>query len=139
MRAKINKRAVDALGEGVLWDSELRGFGVRARASRDKFYMLKFRIGGKQRWHTIGRHGSPWTPEEARREAKRLLGELASGRAPGQPRGGATVAEAMEAFIEAHCRHLRSGAHMAAMLRRHVVGRWGTRRIAAIEHADVVA
>ena len=53
--------------------------------------MLKFRVGGKQRWHTIGRHGSPWTPEQARKEARRILGELAIGKNPrGEAR--ATVA-----------------------------------------------
>ena len=31
MRGKITKRAVDAIEDGVLWDPELRGFGVRAR------------------------------------------------------------------------------------------------------------
>ena len=79
MRGKITKRVVDALEDGILWDPELRGFGVRAR-SGNKHYMLKFRAHGKQRWHTIGRHGSPWTAEQARREARRLLGELAAGK-----------------------------------------------------------
>jgi hypothetical protein len=69
MRGKITKRAVDSLEDGVLWDPELRGFGVRVRKPGGKFYVLKFRSGRKQRWHTIGRHGSPWTPEQARKEA----------------------------------------------------------------------
>jgi hypothetical protein len=56
MRGKITKRAVDALEDGILWDPELRGFGVRAR-SGNKHYMLKFRAHGKQRWHTTDRPG----------------------------------------------------------------------------------
>ena len=137
MRAKITKRVVDALEEGIAWDPELRGFGVRARLSGGKYYMLKFRSGGKQRWHTIGRHGSPWTPEQARKEAKRVLGELAAGKAPsGEAR--ATVTDAVDGFIEAHCRHLRSGAQTAFLLRKHTVGRWGGRRVASIGHHDVV-
>lgn len=136
MRGKISKRAVDALDDGILWDTELRGFGVRARTT-GKTYVLKFRIDGKQRWHTIGRHGSPWTPELARREAKRILGEVAVGHAPAVS-GGPTVEEAVEAFVKAHCRYLRSGGHTAAMLRRHVVSRWSTRRLASIGHSAVV-
>jgi integrase len=31
---------------------------------------------GRQRWFTIGKHGSPWTPETARAEARRLLGDV---------------------------------------------------------------
>jgi hypothetical protein len=38
---------------------------------------LKYRIAGEQRWFTIGRHGLPWTPDEAREEAKRLIGDVA--------------------------------------------------------------
>jgi integrase len=138
MRGKITKRAVDALEDGILWDPELRGFGVRARDGGGKFYVLKFRVGGKQRWNTIGRHGSPWTPEEARREARRILGELTVGKSP-TSEARATVADAVNGFIEAHCRHLRSGNQTAYLLRKHVVGRWGGRRIATIGHHDVVA
>jgi Arm DNA-binding domain len=137
MRGKITKRVVDALEDGILWDPELRGFGIRARGGGGKFYVLKFRVGGKQRWNTIGRHGSPWTPEEARKEARRILGELTIGKSPrGEAR--ATVADAIEGFIEAHCRHLRSGNQTAYLLRKHVVGGWGGRRVASIEHRDVV-
>jgi hypothetical protein len=85
--------------------------GVRAR-SGNKHYMLKFRAHGKQRWHTIGRHGSPWTPEQAPKEAKRLLGELATGRAPAD-KAQVTVADAIDGFTEAHCKHLRSGDQTA--------------------------
>ena len=137
MKQKVSKRAVDALADGIMWDPEVRGFGVRARGD-GKFYLLKFRdAGGKQRWHTIGRHGSPWTPETARREAKRLLGEVAAGKAPGAPRGSATVASAVEAFIAAHAIHLRTGDEYAWLLRHHVVSRWGKRRLGAIRRADV--
>ncbi len=37
------------------------------------------RIKGQQRWITIGEHGSPWAPEQARKEAQRLWGEIHSG------------------------------------------------------------
>jgi integrase len=77
-------------------------------------------------------------PEIARKEAKRILGEVAAGKAPRHPRAGTTVTEAVDGFVEAHCRHLRSGAQSAWLLRRHVVGRWGSRRLASIGHGDVV-
>ena len=37
---------------------------------------------GEQRFVTIGRHGAPWTPDQARREAKRLLGLVADEKDP---------------------------------------------------------
>jgi hypothetical protein len=35
---------------------------------------------GRQRFVTIGPHGAPWTPELARKQAKRLLGLVANGK-----------------------------------------------------------
>jgi len=83
---KITKRMVDSLKPGeVVWDSEMRGFGARCQR-RDKTYVLKYRFQGRQRWLSIGRHGSPWTPEKARIEARRLLGMVADGMDPGEAR-----------------------------------------------------
>ena len=42
--------------------------------------------GSPKRRLTIGKHGSPWTPETARIEAKRLLAEVAAGRDPARAR-----------------------------------------------------
>ncbi|HUK58596.1 MAG TPA: integrase arm-type DNA-binding domain-containing protein, partial [Stellaceae bacterium] len=92
MQGKITKRTVDALaadasGETTLWDSDVRGFGARARAGGARTYVLRYRPcgGGRNaplRTFTIGRHGSPWTPDTARAEAKRLLGLVESGADP---------------------------------------------------------
>jgi integrase len=77
---KITKRAVDAIQGGgkevFLWDEELKGFGLRVSALGAKSYVLQYRMGGREspsRRYTIGGHGSPWTPDTARREAVRLL------------------------------------------------------------------
>ena len=56
----------------IVWDGEIKGFGVRCQRSA-KVYFLKVRVNGRQRWLTIGAHGDPWTTEQARREAERLL------------------------------------------------------------------
>src|SRR5260370_38439203 len=65
------------LGE-TIWDASLTGFGARRKQSEAVSYILYYRNHeGRQRWHTIGRHGAPWTPEQARGEAKRLLGDVA--------------------------------------------------------------
>jgi hypothetical protein len=81
MRGKITKRAVDGLrlddaAEAALWDSEVKGFGVRMQKGGTKSYVLHYRAGTGRgaplRKLTIGRHGSPWTPETARGEASVL-------------------------------------------------------------------
>ena len=37
---------------------------------------------GRQRTYTIGKHGSPWSPDTARQEARRVLGEVVKGADP---------------------------------------------------------
>src|SRR5947207_16028795 len=97
MRGKVTKRGVDKLepdgnAEAVLWDTELKGFGIRARSGGSKSYILHYRAGAGRTapLHkiTIGKHGSPWTPDSARAEAKRLLGDVAAGRDPARPATG---------------------------------------------------
>jgi hypothetical protein len=63
--ASITIRAVQALASGdVLWDGghkeAVRGFGVR-RQRDQATYVLKYRVFGRQRFFTIGPHGSPST------------------------------------------------------------------------------
>ena len=70
---RITKRTVDAAvpdagrADRFLWDGEVKGFGLRVKPSGIKSYVLKYRIGSRTRRLTIGKHGSPWTPEEAAR------------------------------------------------------------------------
>jgi len=86
MLGKITKASVDRIGQGqLLWDQSLNGFGAR-RQRRHIFYLLRYRLNGRQRFITIGRHGSPWTPDGARTEARRLLGLVASRTDPANER-----------------------------------------------------
>lgn len=116
MKQKITKRAVDQLSphkrDLFLWDSDVVGFGIRCRRSGAKHYVLKMRTGGRQRWMTIGRHGSPWTPDAARTGALRLLGLKAAGKDPASERdrqkGVITVAELgarfLADYVPQHCK-----------------------------------
>jgi hypothetical protein len=83
MQGKITKTAVDRLEPwSVLWDSEVKGFGVRRHGADARHYLLRYRFGGKQTFRKIGRHGSPFTPDTARAEARRLLGLIVTGVNP---------------------------------------------------------
>jgi len=110
--AKITNREVDRLAPGqVVWDTEVKGFGIRRQTTDAVFYLLRYRLNGKQSFYSIGRHGSPYTPEIARKEAKRLQGQVASGIDPFAEREaqrearkrpeGLTFGEAVEAYITA--------------------------------------
>ena len=56
-----------------IWDAAVAGLRRTPPERRAVAYVLIYRTGeGRQRWHTIGRHGAPWTPETAREEARRV-------------------------------------------------------------------
>jgi len=105
---RLTKRTVDgampaAGGEEFIWDSDLKGFGLRVKPSGVKSYVLKYRIGSRTRRVTIGKHGSPWTPEKARERAGQLLHQVADGRDPGlekaEARRALTVSELADIYL----------------------------------------
>jgi integrase len=103
---RITKRLVDAMQAGqTIWDKDLTGFGVR-RQRRDPFFVLKYSFRGRQRFYTIGRYGVR-TVDEARNEARRLLGMVASGADPTEKRGVERVLEA-PLTVEQLCRRYLS-------------------------------
>ena len=90
-----------------------------------------------RRGYTIGRHGAPWTPEEARNEAVRLLGLVRDGVDPmAQKRASATapamttVADVVAEFLDRHASKNRSVNEVRRSLQRDVVPAWGDRQIA---------
>src|SRR5260370_42470809 len=104
-RKRIGLKEVRALKPGdTVWDSAFTSFAARRQMGDAVAYFLKFRtVDGRQRWHTIGRHGAPWTPDAARDEARRLLGEVVKGDDPAAAkrakRKAATVAELCDAYL----------------------------------------
>jgi integrase len=107
---RITKRTVDAAlpnpaeGETFFWDSDIKGFGLRIKPSGIKSYVLKYRIGRRTRRLTIGKHGSPWTPKEARQRAGDLLRAVTDGRDPAtekaEARNDLTIAELADVYLE---------------------------------------
>jgi len=103
-KRRIGLRDVRTLQPGqIAWDAAVPGFGARRQVDAVT-YILKYRTtGGRQRWHTIGRHGAPWTPDQARAEALRLLGEVVKGADPSTEKQAArtaiTVAELCERYL----------------------------------------
>ncbi len=105
--SKITKRTVDAAqcpttGQIFIWDSELPGFGLRITPTR-KTYIVQNRVAGKTVRITIGLHG-PLTPDQARREAVKLLGDMAKGVNRNQAERetklrSVTLAEAFNAYV----------------------------------------
>lgn len=62
-------------------DDTLSGFGLRVNSGGTKTYIVETRIAGKVKRITLGRHGA-LTCEQARKLAKSILGDVASGKDP---------------------------------------------------------
>jgi integrase len=101
----------------VLWDSEVKGFGIRRHFTDGRHFLLRYRFGGRQTYRKIGRFGSPWTCETARQEALRLLGLIVTGVNPAQ-RQGATFAGELPRYLDTKRRTLKPGAF--TQMERHL-------------------
>jgi integrase len=104
-RARIGLREVRALGRNEeIWDASVPGFGARRQRSEAVAYIILYRTReGRARRFTIGRHGAPWTPDTARDEARRLLGDVASGADPSvtkkEARSASTITELCDMYL----------------------------------------
>jgi integrase len=147
MRKRIGIREVRALQpNSLLWDTGVVGFGVRRQRSDAATFFLKCRTqAGRQRWLKIGRFGSPWTPEEARDEARRLLGDIARGGDPAAnrtKRGAATVAQLCDAYLtDAKAGRLMKKASTVrtdeSRIKRHILPHLGHLPVTAVGRGDV--
>jgi integrase len=158
MRAKLTKREIDAIKpeskDVFVWDIELKGFGLKVTPSGAKIYLLQYRMGGRgarvQRY-TIGRHGSPWTPELARNEAGRLLGRIKNQIDPAKEKKRAEAAHKAEAnaptfatFAERYIKEQarpykkpRTVQEDERNLRLHLLPALGDRKLRDITVADI--
>ncbi len=83
---KLSKTVVDKKphpekGQVIYFDSILRGFGLRVTPIA-KTYIAEGRVDGKTVRVTIGRHGLPWTFDEARQEAYIYIKQMSQGINP---------------------------------------------------------
>ncbi len=114
MEAKITKKLVDQVQAGdkdlLVFDTLLKGFVLKVTPMGSKTYLVIYRMGGRttpKRKVTIGRHGSPWTPDQARTEAEKLLASVRQGTDPAAEKKaraarGSTVAELANRYLSDH-------------------------------------
>ena len=100
----ITNKIVESLrAKQTIWDSSLKGFGVRRRTENGSAtFILKSRINGKQVEITIGRYGNPWTPKTARDRAMGLLTMIASGHDPREIRPKMTIKDIALLYLAQH-------------------------------------
>ncbi len=101
----INELEQPASGAVLVFDDDLRGFGLRLTRGA-KTYIVQGRVNGKVKRITIGRHGV-FSPQQAQKEAKRLLGLMAQGIDPDAQKAeviarGVTLIELYERYKVSH-------------------------------------
>jgi integrase len=153
-RKRIGLREVRALRPGeIVWDAAVTGLAVRRQKSEAVTYLVKYRTKERrQRWHVIGRHGAPWTPETARQEARRVLGEVVTGADPAAKKRAArkatTVSELCNLYLaDAEAGRLLTRRKIAkkpstlatdkGRIERHIKPLLGRAPVAAVGREDI--
>jgi integrase len=150
--SKLTKRTVDGAapktGRYTLWDTELKGFALRVAESGTKTFVLRYRPrgsgrAGSRRFMVLGRHGVI-TPDQARAQARTILGVVATGRDPAKERTLANstmpIAELVELFITEHVkpkRKARTAAGYEAILNSYLAPKYGKRAADQISAAEI--
>jgi integrase len=148
---KITKRVVEGMQpqsrNAIFWDGEIKGFGVVCTPRGVKSYFFQYSVGSgrgaPKRRYSIGRHGSPWTPETARSEAKRLAGAVEAGADPQAEREAGrtaeTVSELCDTYLAEGVSHKKPSTLQADRGRivHHIKPLIGHKRVKEVTRADV--
>ncbi|MEH6809538.1 MAG: tyrosine-type recombinase/integrase [Hyphomonas oceanitis] len=130
-----------------IWDGDLKGFGLKVCSGGRKSYVCKYRLGtgrnAPTRRMTIGTHGSPWTPEQARKRASQILGLVAHGEDPAQAKQAdknvLTVSQLCDRYLE-HGAATKKASTLATdrgRIERHIKPLLGRMRVPDVKRADI--
>jgi integrase len=145
---KLSKPLIEALqpgaGEVVVWDDSLPGFGVRAKASGAKTFIIQYRNrAGRSRRLSVGAWGR-LTLDQARKEAIRLLGQIATGQDPAEERRvlrqSETVDQLGDLYMNEHCKGRCKPTTIKAhewLLKKFIRPKLGNRKLHELRPADV--
>jgi len=148
---KLTRRIVNFAraqsSEFVLWDHQLKGFGLRVRPSGAKSYVVVYRTGhgraGMVRRVTLGRAGASFTPEIARKKALAILGAVAAGDDPADERAKArremVVAQLCDLYIAEGCETKRKSTLSTdrGRVERHIKPLLGQKRVGEVTRGDI--
>jgi hypothetical protein len=150
LKAKITKRAVEAISatssDVILWDTELKGFGLKVTPKGKRSYFVYYRSdGGTQRRPSIGEHGQI-TAEQARDIARQWLAKVATGDDPSQNRqsmrAAPTLSEVRDRFLKSHVDHRNkesTARDYKRMIEQHIKPSLGSHKIHEISRLEITS
>lgn len=148
MKARITKRAIDSVSPAekkdvLLWDTDLKGFGCKVTPKGKRVFILQYRVGGRQRRYTIGQLGA-LTPDQARKEAARLLGKVAGGIDPTDTKiagkEAPTIADLADKYLAEHAEVKKKSCSVQEdrrMLKQFILPALGHLKVSNVNRQDV--
>ena len=143
---KITKRTVDALKpherERVIWDDDLKGFGVRVHPSGRKVFIVKTRYRGRIIKMTIGPHGAV-SPTYARVRAAEIITDARAGKNPAGRKSGAQTMHALgkrflEDYVPVHCKPSTAEEYRRS-IKLFIDPKIGKLRVPDVQRSDIAA
>lgn len=146
---KITKSLIDKTSpeakDVFLWDTEVRGFGVRIQPTGSKAYLVRYRTAdGTQRKQKLGRT-SDFPPEKARELARKVFTQVASGQDPLSDRRKddqqPTMADLRVRYEREHAKPFKKASSQKLddqNWRLYIIPALGTRRVDSITKADIL-
>lgn len=148
MNHRISDKLVRGLepppqGNRIVYDDEIKGFGVRITASGARAFVINYRINGRERRGTIGSYPD-WSVEAARVEAKEWKRDIDRGIDPLEERetkrGAPTVADLCARYLEDYFPRIRpsSQKRYREIIKADIKPRLGHKKVADVRHGDIV-
>ena len=150
--AKLTKRAVDAIGPNacpvIIYDSDLKGFGLRATRRGSKSWFVEYRPGARgrgvaKRRMVLGSVGT-LTPDEAREAAKGILAAVTLGDDPAASRSRARKIPSFREFAERYLAEEavaklkpRTVVNYRIYLRKHAAPVIGSTKLDTVTPSDI--
>ena len=125
-------------------DLEVRGLNIQVTPAGVMSWVLRFRVHGIQKAHTLGRWPEV-TVSKARDKAIKLLGEIGDGNDPQAKkkaeRAAKTMADLVEQFRAEHLLTLKptTAGEYEGLLRRRILPGLGSMRVKDVQPSDVAA
>jgi integrase len=151
-QAMVETAKAPNAGQAFVWDGYLKGFGLRVGTSGTKSYVIQYRNSeGRLRRLAFARH-PVFKIDEAREQARILIGKIASGEDPAEDkranRKAATVAEICDWYLEEASSGRLLGVRRRPIkpstlamdrsrIERHIKPLIGTRQVKKLRLADI--
>ena len=141
--ALIKRAAPPASGQSILWDSEVKGFGVRITANGARAFIVNYRAGGRERRITIGSYPD-WSVAAARDQAREIKARVDLGQDPMQERhverAAPTMSDLCDRYLSDHAEAKKRESSLKddrAMIDTIIKPDMGKIKVHDLQHSDI--